>query len=183
MKYYLVALFDDDSYSNILHFQKNICKKYKLHHRSTKPHITLKVIEEPDIEKLDKLITKILSPYKKFKVNLNKKLYFETPHKSVNLSVENKGYIMRIARNIDSTLRLARFDVLNNDSNSKLNIFLGKSNSNGKSNFFSNENIKIPQNRKPNNPYNLAKISKIELWNSINIRRNTVVKSYTLKDY
>lgn len=66
-------------------------------------HITLEVIEDPNINKLEEVIEKIIKPYKKFKVEINGAICFDPPYKSVNLKIENKGYIMRLARIINDT--------------------------------------------------------------------------------
>ena len=106
MKYYLVALFDNDSLKDIERLQRSIGKKYKNNKNQSLYHITLDVIGDTDIEKIDKIINKILKPYKKFKVEINNAICFDEPYKTINLQVENKGYISRLARLINVTLKL-----------------------------------------------------------------------------
>lgn len=60
-------------------------------------HITLEVIDNPNLDKLDEVLKKIFKPYKRFKVELNDVVYFEEPHKSINfvkvfnISFQNKS--------------------------------------------------------------------------------------------
>ena len=44
MKYYLVALFDDESYKNLNPIQKNLSKKFRANRNSPAPYIPLEVI-------------------------------------------------------------------------------------------------------------------------------------------
>ena len=70
MKYYLVALFDDVSYKNLSPIQKSLSKKYKGNRNSPIPYIPLEVIKNPNLDKLNIVIDKILKPYKNFKIEL-----------------------------------------------------------------------------------------------------------------
>ena len=60
MKYYLVALFDDDSYNFMEELQRNLCRKYKINRNIAAFHITLEVVGNPDIDKLTKIIEDII---------------------------------------------------------------------------------------------------------------------------
>ncbi|MTK14083.1 MAG: 2'-5' RNA ligase family protein [Clostridiaceae bacterium] len=96
MKYYLVALFDKQSYSYIEEMQKSICKKYKIYKNMPVLHITLEVIGDPDIEKLNKIVSDILKPYKKFKVEINGAMCFDPPYKwDLHVSLANTNYAIR----------------------------------------------------------------------------------------
>ena len=44
MKYYLVALFDDESYKNLSPIQKNLSKRYKANRNSPIPYIPISFI-------------------------------------------------------------------------------------------------------------------------------------------
>ena len=61
MKYYLVALFDDESYKNLSPIQKNLSKRYKANRNSPIPYIPLEVLENPNIDKLNLVIDKVLN--------------------------------------------------------------------------------------------------------------------------
>ena len=63
MKYYLVALFDDESYKNLNPVQRNLSKKFKANRNSPIPYIPLEIVENPNIEKLNEIVDKIIKPY------------------------------------------------------------------------------------------------------------------------
>jgi len=96
---FLVALFDDDL---ILPFKifKRYLQKYKLYKNSPNLYISICGITNPDLEKLDVVISKIMFPYKKFKVNISNSINLSENFTQVNLKVEDKGYIYRLARTI-----------------------------------------------------------------------------------
>jgi len=98
MKYYLVALLDEGYTNEILDIQKNISKKYKLYKNSSNFYIPLGSVSSIEIEKLDELVTKIIHPYKKFKVGIDNNLMLSEDLSTLNLKVEDKGYINRISR-------------------------------------------------------------------------------------
>ena len=117
MKYFLVALFDDVSNSTIQNIQRDICRKYKLYKSSPNLYIPISAITNPDLEKLDVVVSKIIVPYKKFKVGINNSIGLSENFSQVNLNVEDKGYIFRLARNITDTLDLHGFNVRSDDNN------------------------------------------------------------------
>ena len=51
MKYYLVALFDDESYKHLNPIQRNLSKKFRASRNSPTPYIPLEVIENPNRQK------------------------------------------------------------------------------------------------------------------------------------
>ena len=87
MKYYLVALFDDESYKNLNPIQKNLSKKFRANRNSPAPYIPLEIIENPNIDKLDIVVDKIVKPYKNFKVQLLKEVSVSETNKTLNLSL------------------------------------------------------------------------------------------------
>ena len=70
MKYYIVALFDDNSYEVIAPIQKNLSKRFKGNRHSPQPYIALDVLDNPNIDKLCMAIEKVIKHYKRFKVEL-----------------------------------------------------------------------------------------------------------------
>lgn len=182
MKYYLVALFDVDSYAYAEKIQKELCKKYKLYNDLPTLHITLEIIGDPDIEKLSSLISSIIKPYKKFKVSMDGAICFDPPHKSVNLKIENKGYIMRLVRKINTTLKENGFDVRENIDFWDLHISLANTNYAVRE-WSSSEYVAACNAVKESGFINLLKIDKIELWKPINNKKKMVVKSFPLRDY
>lgn len=182
MKYYLVALFDSDSYAAMESIQKNMCRKYKLNKNTPMLHIPLETVEDPDFDKLYKVIGDILKPYKKFKVETNGVLCSDPPYKSVSLKIEDKGYIIRLARTINDTLRLHGFNVKENADNLNLRVSLGNTNYSNKE-WANKEYVAASSNSTTQDSFWLAKIEKIELWKATNNKREMLVKSFPLKDY
>ncbi|NLZ49339.1 MAG: 2'-5' RNA ligase family protein [Clostridiales bacterium] len=182
MKYYLVALFDNDSLKDIEKLQRSIAKKYKSNKNQSTLHITLDVIGETDIEKLDKIINKILKPYKRFKVEINNAICFEDPYRTVSLQVENKGYISRLARLINDTLKLHGISVRPSIEDWNLHVSLNSSNFPLRE-LSKNEYEAAYNKAKIINFYKLATIDRIELWKSMSNRKDMVVKSYPLREY
>lgn len=182
MKYYLVALFDAESYSDVEGIQKNICQKYRLHKNVHTLHITLEIIEDPDIDKLTKVMGDILKPYKKFKVETNGLISFEPSYKSINLKIEGKGYIIRLARTINDTLKLHGFNVRENLTNFDLHVSLANTNYAVKE-WTGKEYVAASSNSKQNGFYKLVKVNRIELWKSTNNKKDMLVKSFPLRDF
>ena len=182
MKYYLVALFEKESYSKMEIMQKKLCQRYKLYKNVPVLHITLEVIDDPDIEKLSKIINDMLKPYKKFKVETNGVVSFDPSYKSVNLKIENKGYITRFARQFNDTLKLHGFKVRNNGDNYDLHVALANSNYPIRE-WANNEYIAACDTTKKQGIFKLSKIDRIELWKATNNKREMVIKSFPLKEY
>lgn len=182
MKYYLVALFDEDSYKSIEGIQKNISKKYNLYKNLPTLHITLEVIEDPDIDKLDEILKSILKSYKQFKVEIDDVICFNEPYKSVNLKVENKGYIERLNRTINNKLKINGFNVRKSSSNWDLHISLANTNFASRE-WSKSEFLNACLRTQQDGFYKLAKIERIELWKPINNKRDMLIKSYPLKTF
>ena len=91
MLYYLVALFDKVSYAIIKPLQESISNEYKLYENLPMLHITLAVIEDPDMDKLNEVVKNTLKSYKKFEVHLNGLIKFGEPYRSVNLKVDEES--------------------------------------------------------------------------------------------
>ena len=98
MKYYLVALFDDESYKNLSPIQRNLSKKYRANRNSPIPYIPLEILENPNIDKLNTVVDKIVKPYKNFKVEVSSKVSICDSSKTLNLEIEDVGYIKRLNR-------------------------------------------------------------------------------------
>lgn len=180
MKYYLVALFDRDSCSFVENIQKDICKKYKLYKKLPALHITIEVINNPDIDKLDKIVSEIIKPYKKFKVYINGMVSFDSSCKSVNLEVENKGYVAMIGKKVHDRLKISGFDLKENFNNLHVSI----ANTNYASRRWSCDEYKtVVENTKKLHPEKMAKIERFELWKFVNAKKNVLIKSYKLKEY
>ncbi|MBU5486299.1 2'-5' RNA ligase family protein [Clostridium sp. MSJ-11] len=182
MKYYLVALFDEESYKYMEGIQRSICRKYKLYKNMPMLHITLEIIDDPDIEELSRIVNNIISPYKKFKVMIDGAICFDPPYKSVNLKLQNKGYISRLARKINDTLKLSNFKVRDNIDNWDLHISLANTNY-AQREWNSREYLNACEMTKGKNVKRTATIERIELWKPINNRKEMVVKSFPLREF
>lgn len=175
MKYYIVALFDDESYRCLNPIQRNYSKKFKGNRNSPIPHIILEVIENPNVDKLDGIIQKIIQPYKKFKVEISPSVFICEANKTVALSIEDKGYIKRFSRLISDTLKLNNFSL--KTSTIPANISLANLN-------YVNRDLK--KNDSVINfdaKFSTLKVSRIELWKISNNKRETLIKTYHLKDF
>lgn len=183
MKYYLVALFDQESYSYVEGLQKGFCKKYKVYKSNSMLHIPLEIIcNTSDVEKLWEIIGNLLKPYKKFKVEINGGISFEASSKSVNLKIQNKGYIVKLARNINDILRLHGFSVREEIEATDLHISLANANHAQKE--WANNGYMIPfTSDKDEALYKMPIVDRIELWKSNTNKKEPFLKSHSLREY
>lgn len=181
MKYHLVALFDEQSNKRIEAVQKNLYKKYKLNKLNHQFYIHIQTIVDPDIDKLNKVITNILSPYKKFKVQINPSFYYDKSLRTVNLKVEHRGYITRISRNVTETLALNSFNIQNN-SNKELYIPIANSTYSFRKSLNTDSNT-YTDIRLGSICHDFDKINRLELWKPINNKKENLVKTYPLREY
>ncbi|MGH4051779.1 MAG: hypothetical protein ACREVX_10590 [Clostridium sp.] len=182
MKYFLVALFDDLSNSTIQSIQKDVCRKYKLYKSSPNLYIPISVITNPDIEKLDAVVSKILAPYKRFKIGINNSIGLSGNFSQVNLNVYDKGYIFRLAKNITDTLDLHSFNVRNDDNNIDLRILIANSNHTIKK-LCNGSAISIDDTLDKDDFFKFAKVSRLELWKQVSNKKEILVKTYELREY
>ena len=156
MKYYIVALFDDESYKLISPIQKNLSKKFRANRNSPQPYIVLGALENPTIDKLSPILEKILKPYKKFKVELCDSVC------------------------VSDTLKLHGFNILNNDED-ELAISLANVNYFNKDK--KNNSEVLYDSNKNNKTYPTLKVDRFEIWKISNSRRETLIKSYPLRNF
>lgn len=173
MKYYLVALFDDVSYKNLSPIQKSLSKKYKGNRNSPIPYIPLEVIENPNLDKLNIVIDKILKPYKNFKIELSSTVSVCNSNKTLNLKIENIGYIKKLDRLIGDNLKMYGFNL--KDNNNDLHLSLANINYINKD----NKKVDMEIEYKPN--ISTLKVNRLELWKISNNRRETLIQTYPLK--
>ena len=175
MKYYLVALFDDESYKNLNPIQRNLSKRFRANRNSPTPYIPLEVVENPNIDKLDIVVDKIVKPYKNFKVQLSTEVSVSENSKTLNMKIQDVGYIKRLNRLINDTLKLYGFNVQEYNSESPLHISLANLN------FIPKDMKKIDGEVNFKTNLDTLKIDRIELWKFSNNKRETLIKSYPLK--
>lgn len=173
MKYYLVALFDDVSYKNLSPIQRSLSKKYRANRNSPIPYIPLEVIENPNIDKLNTVIDKILKPYKNFKVELSSTVTLCDSNKTLNLKIEEIGYIKKLDRLINDNLKLHGFNV--KSDNTALHLSLANIN------YINRDNKKIDTEIEYKPSISTLKVNRLELWKISNNRRETLIQTYPLK--
>ncbi|MBU3181395.1 hypothetical protein [Clostridium psychrophilum] len=182
MKYFLVALFDDLSNTTVQNIQKDICRKYKLYKSSPNLYVTISTVTNPDLEKLDVIVSKILAPYKHFKIGINNNIVLSENFSQVNLKVDDQGYIYRLARNITESLDLHGFNVKTDDNNINLRILLANANHIIKKSYNAGT-IYIDDTLNKDDFYKFVKVSRIELWKQVNNKKEILVKTYALREY
>ncbi|WP_027632742.1 hypothetical protein [Clostridium hydrogeniformans] len=181
MKYYLVALIDEESYKKLEPVQKNLCRKYRLNRNLPMLHIPLQVLDNPNLDKLDSIIMDILKPYKRFKIELNEEIFFYEPIRTFNLKIEPRGYIKRLSRLFYDTLRIHGFNVRMPMDYDDIFISLTNSNNSSKGSFNKDSaNNFLDRNA---NLLKVAKIDKIELWKATSGKKDIIVRSYPLKTF
>ncbi|SFU79903.1 hypothetical protein SAMN04487886_11712 [Clostridium sp. DSM 8431] len=181
MKYYIVALFDDDSYEIINPIQKNLSRKFKGNRHSPQPYIALNVLDNPNMEKLCAVLEKTIKPYKKFKVELCDDVMINENMKTVNLKILNEGYITKISRSLKETLNLHGI-YSKSHQDTPLSISLANLT------YFNKDNKRYKNDMtcdivKNSDKSITLKVSKFEIWKVSNSKRETCLKSYTLKTF
>ena len=173
MKYYLVALFDDVSYKNLSPIQRSLSKKYRANRNSPIPYIPLEVIENPNIDKLNTIMDKILKPYKNFKVELSSTVTLCDSNKTLNLKIEKIGYIKKLDRLIGDNLKMNGFNVKNDNSDLHLSL--------ANINYINKDNKKFDTEIEYKPSISTLKVNRLELWKISNNRRETLIQTYPLK--
>lgn len=180
MKYYIVALFDENTYKHLEKIQMELSKKYNLYSKLPKLHITLEVIDEPDINKLQEIISNILKDHKKFQVEINDVICFDPPYKSVNLKVNEGGIITDLSKNFNKTLRAHNFNVRDNIEDWDLHISIANTNFSSRE-WSQEEFVQACTLLKSQKCNFLGTIEKIQLWSPINDSDKMIIHSYELK--
>ena len=173
MKYYLVALFDDVSYKNLSPIQRSLSKKYRSNRNSPIPYIPLEVIENPNIDKLNTVMDKILKPYKNFKVELSSTVTLCDSNKTLNLKIEKIGYIKKLDRLIADNLKMHGFNVKNDTNDLHLSL--------ANINYINKDNKKFDTEIEYKPSISTLKVNRIELWKISNNRSETLIQTYPLK--
>ena len=183
MIYYLVGLFDSDSYKYVESLQKTLCKKYNLYssiNNLPKLHITLEIITDPSLlQDLDICLKNILKDYTQFQVELNGVICFDPPFKSVNLNIDNKGIIYDLSKKINFILNSQGFIVREHIENWNLHISLANTTFADRE-WSSSEYLAACNLAKNENLSKIITVRSVELWKPINDTDEMVVKKYIL---
>lgn len=182
MKYYLVALVDDQSVDDIVSIQKFLNKRYKLYKNVSNLYIPLGSVSNTELDKLDEIISKILSPYKRFKVGIDNDIYINDTSNTVNLKVKDKGYINKISRSMFDMFNTYGISAKDFSNLSHFNMPISNAN-NAIRKAYSNNLFTLDESKDKTDLVNFTKINKIEIWKQLNNRRDTLVKSYDLKEF
>lgn len=182
MKYYLVATIDTNSKDGIVGIQKFLNKKYRVYKTVSNLYIPLGFVNNTELDKLDKIIQKVLSPYKKFKVGIDNTLSINDTSNTINLKVKDKGYINQITR---STFDMINLNGIACKNFSNLNFYtMPISNANNSvRKAFNNNTYILDTTKDENEVFDCAKIGHIEIWKQLTNKRDTLIKSYELRDY
>ena len=177
MKYYIVALFDEETYQVISPIQRNMSKKFRANRNSPMPFVLLTTVENPNLDKLCPVVDKIIHPYKSFRINAVDSVCLFEPAKSINLKIEDKGYIKRISRCLLDELELNGFTV-----SAYEDIFVSLANVNYVPKDSKKQEVKLnfPEIYTKDSCVKL-RIKSIEIWKSPLAKKNIPVKSYILR--
>jgi len=177
MKYYIAAVLGKESNNYVNHIQRRVCKKFKLYRNNARLHIILEVADGPnDLQKVFQIIESVIKPYKKFKVLMDNNISCDGENKTVNIKIEDKGYIIRLARQISEKLKIYGFNTKGNINNINLNIKLGNMGHNTK------ENSKVYIDDKEDNKIAVL-VEKIDVMKSQNGKSDSILKSFTLREF
>lgn len=179
MNYYIVALFDEETYQVISPIQRNMSKKFRANRNSPMPFVLLTTLEKPNLEKLYPVLDKIVNSYKSFRINASDSVYLFEPAKSVNLKIEDKGYIKRLSRCLLDQLELNGFTVTNFEDN-----FVSLANVSYIPKDSKKQEVKLnfPEIYSKDN-YVKLRIKSIEIWKLPTVKKNVPLKSYILRDF
>ncbi|KOF57543.1 MULTISPECIES: hypothetical protein [Clostridium] len=184
MKYCLIAEFTKESYSNIEDVQRYACKKYKLYKRLQNLHIMLETMDEPNLDKLDKIMLEQIKPYKKFKVKVEPNLVYDNDQKAVALKVEQQGYIIRIIRNLCEKLSYNGFKLHCKYPEDLYNLYIPIANGNYQTKNFFQQNDQVAADvLEKSVGTSFFKIQGFKLCKLTGYKKISVIKSYPLKDY
>lgn len=179
MNYYIVALFDEDTYQVISPIQRNMSKKFRANRNSPMPFVLLTTVEKPNLDKLYPVVDKIVNSYKSFRIDANDSVSLFEPTKSVNLKIEDKGYIKRLSRCLLDQLELNGFAVSNFEEN-----FVSLANVSYIPKDSKKQEVKLnfPEIYTKDNCVKL-RIKSIEIWKLPTVKKNIPLKSYILRDF
>lgn len=185
MKYQIVALLDENYISGLEGMQKNICKKFRAYKCNPSLYISIVITSNANVEILNKIILKILEPYKKFKVNILNNLHINLNYKQCSIGIAEMGYISRINRTLIEDLKQNNISIEDyNKNNSSMNLCIPLTSCNyNLKKLASQPNIFFNRNMPVDATLDFVKVNKLEVWKLNGSKFDSVVKSYTLRDF
>lgn len=179
MKYYIVALFDEETYQIISPIQRNMSKKFRANRNSPPPFIPLVSIENPNMDKLYPIVDKIISPYKSFRISASNLVTVSESTKTVNLKIDNKGYIKRLSRCFFDSLTLNNFNAKPFNEN-----FISLANLSYVSKDSKKQEIVLNfPDLYNDSDYIKLRIKSIEIWKLPVVKKISPVQTYELKTF
>ena len=179
MKYYIVALFDEETYQIISPIQRNMSKKFRANRNSPLPFIPLVSVENPNMDKLCPIIEKLIAPYKSFRIDASNLVTVSESSKSVNLKIDNKGYIKRLSRCFFDSLVLNNFNAKPFNEN-----FVYLANLNYISKDSKKQEIKLNfPDLYNDSDYIKLRIKSIEIWKLPVVKKIVPLQKYELKSF
>lgn len=181
MKYYVVALFDKNSYDVLSPLQKKFSKKFRANRRSPIPHIALDVIESSNIDKVTPVIEKVLKPYKKFKIEFKDNVSLSESLKTVNLEVIDRGYIKKIYTALTSDFSMNGINVRYSPAN---NVGISLATLNHINKEYKDRNNDAAYTKEPDKEsISTLKIDRFEIWRLNPNKKEICLKSFPLRAY
>ncbi|WP_244834124.1 hypothetical protein [Clostridium sp. BJN0001] len=179
MKYYIVALFDEKTYETILPIQRNMSRKFKGSRNSPCPFIPILSFDNNDIEHVDSIVKKIISPHKSFRIDALNSVSASESKKSINLKIDNKGYIVKIANELEDFLSLSGINVKRYN-----NLYVSLANCNYVPKDLKKQIVKLnfPELFDKDNILKL-RIKKFEIWKTPLVKKVYSLKNYELKSF
>lgn len=182
MKYYLVATIDDNFTDEIHSIQKYLNKKYRVYKNISNFYIPLGSVTNTDFDKLDEIIKKIISPYKKFRVGIDNDIYINDTSNTINLKIKDKGYINKISRNLFDMLDTHGINAKDFSNFAYFNMPISNAN-NAIRKSYATTSFTLDNSKEKTDLLNFTKVDKIEVWKQLNNRKDTLIKSYSLKEF
>jgi hypothetical protein len=181
MKYYIVALFDNDSYEIIHPIQRKYSKKFRANRNSPTPFIALDIIDSQNIEKITPIIEKVLKPYKQFKVQLCDNVSISDSLRTLNLEVENRGYIKKIYTALTDSFELHGMNI-KFAPKEELGLSLATVNNLNKDTKSTSNYVACDESKKEENS-TVLKVNRLEIWKLTPNKKEMCVKSFPLRSF
>lgn len=181
MKYYVVALFDDNSYEILHPIQRKYSKKFRANRTSPTPFIALDIIDTPNIEKITPVIEKVLKPYKQFKVQLCDNVSISDSLRTLNLEVENRGYIKKIYTALTDSFELHGLNVKFTPKED-LGLSLATVSNINKDNKSPGNYVACDESNKEETAP-VLKVNRLEIWKLTPNKREMCIKSFPLRSF
>lgn len=174
MKYYLVAVLSREDNKQLETLQRNLTKKSK-NKKAPYMAVVMDSVEDPDLNKLENLLREQLTPFRYFHVEMLGKYINSQEEKVTGLPVVNFGYIKMLQRHLNEYMQLAGFKVKERNDESDF--------------IFSMSSDKLPKVLEQVSPLfeeednkNKFMVEKIELWKTMNSKKDSIVLSFPLKN-